>query len=146
MLGYTLAALTEWSWEAALTRLLVTFVIAGAVGWALFTALPRLLPRRCRQCRTALVRTVERVYEGEQRPEIILPPIDLVRWTCPACGYEVCKVEADRGPTLFETGEKSRWPGGLGGDPPQTIKASIGAVMEWDRLLQRLKDQHEKVS
>jgi len=51
-------------------------------------------------------------------------------------------VEADTGLTPFETGKRSRWPGAHG-DSPEEMRANVSAMMEWDRTLERLRNEYE---
>jgi len=97
----------------------VVLVVAAGVGlWFAARVLgPRLFPPRCPECRTPLRRNEETIYEGEERPTIVLPP-------------------------MFETGKRSRWPGAHG-DSPEEMRANVSAMMEWDRTLERLRNEYE---
>jgi len=113
----------------------------GAAAWTR-TLLARLLPPRCPRCWTVLERSQETLCPGEERETIVLPPIVLKRQTCPSCGYERQTVEADAGLTPFETGKRSRW-AEASGSSPEEMKANVAAVMEWDRTLERLRNEYE---
>lgn len=142
--AFAQAASQGWSFGAATLRFLSALLVGVAVFFVLFGLLPRVFPRRCPRCRTPVVKTVERVYEGEHRPVIVLPPIDLIRWTCPSCGNETREVKPDvNTPPWFAAGKKSRWFGARHGDTPEEMTAAIGSVMEWDRILSRLKNEYE---
>jgi len=133
--GYTLFA-----------RALVQVLAAGLTGLAICFALGalgrRIFPPRCPMCRAALGRSTIRVYAGEERDQIVLPPVDLVRWSCRQCGHEKRRLKPDTGPTFFERGRKTQWPFGWS-NSSQTARDNVRAVAEWDAIYAQLAEKYE---
>jgi hypothetical protein len=127
-------------------RALLRVLAAGIAGLAIYLALRalgrRVFPPRCPTCRSSLGRNVTRVYEGEERDQIVLPAIDLVRQSCPVCGYEARRLRPDTGPTFFERGRKAKWPFGWS-DSPQVARDNVRAVAEWNAIYAELAVKYE---
>ena len=125
---------------------LVRVVAITAVVWGLYyvwaTWGKKWFPPRCPKCRAPLETETTCVYEGEKRPQIMLPSVSLVRTVCPRCEYEARKLVPNTDPTFFETGVKARrWPLGMG-DSPALPRSNIRAVIEWDQMLAELEREH----
>lgn len=129
-----------------LVRALVQVLAAGLAGLAICFALGalgrRIFPPRCPMCRAVLGRSTIRVYAGEERDQIVLPPVDLVRWSCRQCGHEKRRLKPDTGPTFFERGRKTQWPFGWS-NSSQTARDNVRAVAEWDAIYAELAEKYE---
>ncbi|RJQ11588.1 MAG: hypothetical protein C4551_00900 [Bacillota bacterium] len=130
------------TWGGIVLRAVTYLVVVTALVLAVWSVLPRLFPPRCPKCRGLLDKENKRVYEGEKRDQIILPPIDLITSRCPSCGHETRSLVADTGPTFFERGQKTRWPFGWS-NSPEAARETARAVLEWDRTMERLKREFD---
>lgn len=103
---------------------------------------PRLFRPRCPKCRTPFDVVVRCVYEGETRPEIVLPKVNLITRTCPSCGHEERFVDPDASATFFERGPKTKWPD-MWPNRPEDVRPVVRAVLEWDKMYVGLMKEYD---
>jgi len=136
-----LAAVGMERYAAQLVRVVAITAVVLGLYYVLAKWGEKWLPRRCPKCRAPLETLTTCVYEGENRPQIVLPSVSLVRTVCPLCEYEARKLVPNTGPTFFERGAGARWPFAVT-DSPGIARANVRAVIEWDQMLAGLEREH----
>lgn len=72
-----------------LLQFVAIFGGAALIVWFFGSYLPRLLRPKCPTCKTALERTATDQWKEESRSGRAVARLNLVRFTCPKCGWEV---------------------------------------------------------
>jgi hypothetical protein len=127
---------------AELVRIVAITAVVLGLSYVLSKWGKKWFPPKCPKGRAPLETLTTCVYEGENRPQIVLPSVSLVRKVCSRCEYEERKLVPNTGPTFFERGTKARWPFGLA-DSPEIARANVRAVIEWDQMLVGLEKEHD---
>lgn len=135
----------EVNWRGGWSDVWLRLAIGAGIIIALFVVFlvvgPWLFPPRCPECHARLRSETTRVYEGETRDDIILPRVDLIRRTCPRCGFEKRLLDVDTTRAFFDRGPGTDRPYPF--NQTKNARGVVRAVLEWDQIFDGLLERYK---